>query len=76
FLAIGLALRGQPLAPGIDGMVRLDALEAALVVCRELRVDADDGTTLVHAGKVRGGGGGRTRIHHARGLDLDLGLLH
>jgi hypothetical protein len=24
----------------------------------------------------RGGGGGRTRIHHARGLDLDLGLLH
>jgi len=70
FLAIGLALRGQPLAPGIDGMVRLDALEAALVVCRELRVDADDGTTLVHAGKVRGGGGGRIEIRDGKGRDV------
>ena len=62
FLAIGLALRGQPLAPGIDGMVRLDALEAALVVCRELRVDADDGTTLVH--------GGRIEIRDGKGRDV------
>lgn len=69
FLAIGLGVRAQSLTPDVEGVVRVDALDASRVVCRELRVDADDGTTLVHAGRVRGGGGGRIEIRDARGRD-------
>lgn len=69
FLAIGLGVRAQSLAPDVAGVVRVDALDASRVVCRELRVDADDGTTLVHAGRVRGGGGGRIEIRDAKGRD-------
>ena len=69
FLAIGLGVRAQSLAPDIEGVVRVDAIDASRVVCRELRVDADDGTTLVHAGRVRGGGGGRIEIRDAKGRE-------
>lgn len=69
FLAIGLGVRAQTLTPDLDGVVHVDGIDAARVVCRELRVDADDGTTLVHAGRVRGGGGGRIEIRDAKGRD-------
>lgn len=69
FLAIGLALRGGTPAADDDGTFRFGALDAVSVVCRELRVDTDDGTTLIHVGRVRGGGGGRIEIRDAEGRD-------
>lgn len=69
FLAIGLALRGQSGVPDAEGLTRFDGIDAARVVCRELRIDAEDGTTLVHVGRVRGGGGGRVEIRDSVGRD-------
>ena len=58
FLAIGLAMRAQSGAPDLDGRIRVEVLDAASVICRELRVESADGPTLVHLGRVKGGGGG------------------
>jgi len=69
FLAIGLAMRAQSGTPDLDGRIRCEILEADSVVCRELRVESADGTTLVHLGRVKGGGGGRIEIRDARGND-------
>lgn len=69
FLAIGLAMRAQSGAPDLDGRIRVEVLDAASVVCRELRVESADGPTLVHLGRVKGGGGGRIEIRDSRGND-------
>jgi hypothetical protein len=69
FLAIGLAMRAQSGAPDLDGRVRVEVLDAASVICRELRVESADGPTLVHLGRVKGGGGGRIEIRDAKGND-------
>jgi len=63
FLALGLALRAAVLAEPEQ------KLELARVVCRELLVTTADGTVLVHAGRVVGGGGGRIEIKDAAGID-------
>jgi hypothetical protein len=67
FLAIGLAMRAQSGAPDLDGRQRVEVLDAASVICRELRVESADGPTLVHLGRVKGGGGGRIEIRDAKG---------
>ena len=69
FLAIGLAMRAQSGTPDLNGRIRCEILEAASVVCQKLRVESADGTTLVHLGRVTGGGGGRIEIRDARGND-------
>lgn len=69
FLAIGLAMRAQSGAPDLDGRQRVEVLDAASVICRELRVESADGATLVHLGRVKGGGGGRIEIRDAKGND-------
>lgn len=69
FLAIGLAMRAQTGAPDLEGRIRCEILEAASVVCRELRVESADGPTLVHLGRVKGGGGGRIEIRDSKGND-------
>lgn len=69
FLAIGLAMRAQSGAPDLEGRIRVEVLDAASVICRELRVESADGPTLVHLGRVKGGGGGRIEIRDARGTD-------
>ena len=69
FLAIGLAMRAQSGAPDLDGRVRVEVLDAASVICRELRVESADGPTLVHLGRVKGGGGGRIEIRDSKGND-------
>jgi hypothetical protein len=73
-LAIGLALRGElvarPAGPDAGGRV-----SAETVVCRELViVGAPTGSggkapIIVHAGRVKGGGGGRIEIRDADGVD-------
>jgi hypothetical protein len=73
-LAIGLALRGElvgrPTAPPGSGPVPADT-----VVCRELVIlgeAAEPGRKppiLIHAGRVKGGGGGRIEIRDAQGVD-------
>ena len=66
FLAIGLALRGVAVPPETfsAGMI-----EAARVTCGELVVASDDGTKLVHIGRVKGGGGGRIEINDRTGTE-------
>ena len=68
FLAIGLAVRATTVTPD-DGRAHFGAIDTGSIICRELRVDADDGTTLVHIGRVKGGGGGRIEIRDAKGRD-------
>jgi len=63
FLAIGLAMRAQSGAPDLDGRIRVEVLDAASVICRELRVESADGPTLVHLG------GGRIEIRDSKGRD-------
>jgi hypothetical protein len=64
FLAIGLAVRAAVLSEEAA-----ELLEAPRLVCRELLVTGTDGTVLVHAGRVVGGGGGRIEIKDAAGVD-------
>jgi len=59
FLAIGLALRAVALPPE---RLDVDTIEAARVICGEIVVTSDDGTKLVHVGRVKGQGGGRIEI--------------
>ena len=65
-LAIGLAVRsaGPP-----EPHVVTDTLSAAQIRCRELRVETEDGTVLIHMGRVVDGGGGRIEIKDATGTD-------
>ncbi len=65
-LAIGLAVR----AAGVpEPELVTDTLTAAQIRCRELRVEAEDGTVLIHMGRVVNGGGGRIEIKDANGTD-------
>ena len=66
FLAIGLALRAATIPPAD---LKVDALEAGRVVCGEIVVTSDDGTKLVHVGRVKGGGGGRIEISDRTGAE-------
>lgn len=69
FLAIGLALRGNGFISHGDGTIRFGAIDAVSIACRELRIDTDEGTPLVHLGRVRGRGGGRIEIRDSLGRD-------
>lgn len=69
FLAIGLAVRAAAVPPAEFAAARVDSLQATRMVCRELIVNADDGTILVHVGRVVGGGGGRIEVKDQRGID-------
>ena len=66
-LAIGLAMRGQlvPHQAANEGTT----LSADTVVCRELAILGESDTIIVHAGRVKGGGGGRIEIRDAAGVD-------
>jgi hypothetical protein len=66
-LAIGLALRGQ-LVPQGEGPGKA-TLSADAVVCRELAIVGESGQIVVHAGRVKGGGGGRIEIRDGEGVD-------
>jgi hypothetical protein len=69
FLAIGLAIRAAVLPPERFDAARIDTLEAVRVSCREIVVEADDGTVLIHMGRVIGDGGGRIEIKDRQGID-------
>lgn len=69
FLAIGLAVRAAAVPPAEFAAARVDSLQATRMVCRELIVNADDGTILVHVGRVVGGGGGRIEVKDQDGVD-------
>ena len=58
FLALGLAVRSAAIPPDTFVTARIEGLDATRLVCREIVVQADDGTILVHIGRVVGGGGG------------------
>jgi hypothetical protein len=66
-LAIGLALRGQLVPP--ETAPRNTTLSADTVVCRELAILGESDAIIVHAGRVKGGGGGRIEIRDATGVD-------
>jgi hypothetical protein len=66
-LAIGLALRGQLVPP--ETAPEDATLSADTVVCRELAILGEADTIIVHAGRVKGGGGGRIEIRDATGVD-------
>ena len=69
FLAIGLAVRSAAVPPAEFAAARVDSLQATRMVCRELIVNADDGTILVHIGRVVGGGGGRIEVKDRAGIE-------
>ncbi len=63
-LAIGLAVR----AAGVgEPHLVTDTLTAAQIRCRELLVETEDGTILIHMGRVVDAGGGRIEIKDASG---------
>jgi hypothetical protein len=71
-LAIGLALRGELTS---EATMTGETISAEAIVCRELAVigeplEADKPSPIiVHAGRVRGGAGGRIEIRDATGTD-------
>lgn len=71
-LAIGLAVRGDLARGPAD---RGDTVTAHAVICRELAIvgEAEEAggspPIIVHAGRVKGGGGGRIEIRDATGVD-------
>ncbi|MFM7290728.1 MAG: hypothetical protein ACKO6B_05795 [Planctomycetia bacterium] len=62
FLSLGLAVRSIAVPQGEFAAARFDALESTRLVCREILIENDDCTVLVHMGRVGGGGGGRIEI--------------
>ncbi|NDC63414.1 MAG: hypothetical protein EBZ59_05375 [Planctomycetia bacterium] len=69
FLAIGLALRAAAVPNEHFARARVESLEATRLVCKEIVVGADDGTILVHIGRVVGSGGGRIEVKDRAGVD-------
>jgi hypothetical protein len=69
FLAIGLAIRAAAVPPERFEAAKVDALETTRLVCREIVVESNDGTVLIHMGRVIGNGGGRIEIKDAEGVD-------
>lgn len=69
FLAIGLAVRAVAVPEEKFVAVQVGDLEASRLTCREIVVQAEDGTVLIHMGRVIGGGGGRIEIKDEKGVD-------
>jgi hypothetical protein len=69
FLALGLAVRAIAVPQGECGAARVDSLESTRLVCKEIVIENDEGTILVHMGRVVGGGGGRIEIKDKDGVD-------
>ena len=69
FLALGLAVRAIAVPQGEFGAARVDSLESTRLVCKEIVIENDDGTILVHMGRVVKGGGGRIEIKDKDGVD-------
>jgi hypothetical protein len=65
-LAIGLALRAASVP---SEKFAAGSIEAVRISCGEIVVTAEDGTTLVHIGRVKGGGGGRIEINDRAGVE-------
>jgi len=77
FLALGLAMRAIAVPQGEFGAARVDALESTRLVCKEIVIENDDGTILVHMGRVVGVGGGRIEIKDQDGVDtIAVGTQH
>ena len=64
FLAIGLAMR-----PGEESQLEIqtELLSSSTIRCREILIESDDGTVLLHMGRVVDGGGGRIEVKNAAG---------
>jgi hypothetical protein len=63
FLAIGLAIR-----PGESEFeINTEVLSSSQVRCREILVESDNGTVLLHMGRVVDGGGGRIEVKDSSG---------
>ena len=63
FLAIGLAIR-----PSVSEFeINTEVLSSSNVRCRELMIESDDGTILLHMGRVVDEGGGRIEVKNASG---------
>ena len=69
FLALGLAVRAIAVPQGEFGAARVDSLESTRLVCKEIVIENDEGTILVHMGRVVKGGGGRIEIKDKDGVD-------
>ena len=69
FLALGLAVRSIAVPQGEFGAARVDSLESTRLVCKEIVIENDDGTILVHMGRVVKGGGGRIEIKDKDGVE-------
>ena len=69
FLALGLAVRSIAVPQGEFGAARVDSLESTRLVCKEIVIENDEGTILVHMGRVVKGGGGRIEIKDKDGVD-------
>jgi len=69
FLALGLAMRAIVVPQGEFAAARVDDLEATRLVCREIVIESEDGTILVHMGREVKLGGGRIEIKDAAGAD-------
>jgi len=73
-LAIGLAVRAGTGSTDRAASKPGSSVAADTVVCRELAIVGEGGAIVVHAGRVKGGGGGRIEIRDATGADaLALG---
>jgi len=66
FLSIGLAVRAVTVPPPT---LEVDVLDANRVICGEIVVKSDDGTKLIHVGRVKGEGGGRIEISDRDGRE-------
>lgn len=69
FLALGLAMRAIAVPQGEFEAARVDSLESTRLVCKEIVIENDDGTILVHMGRVVKAGGGRIEIKDKDGID-------
>ena len=69
FLAIGLAVRAVAIPEERFAAAQIGDLEAARLTCREIVVETEDGTVLIHMGRVIDAGGGRIEIKDAKGVD-------
>ena len=69
FFALGLAFRAAALPDANFTTATIEGLDATRLVCREIVVAAEDGTILVHIGRVMDGGGGRIEVKDSRGVD-------
>ena len=69
FLALGLAMRAVAVPSEEFAAAKVESLQATRRVCREIVVGDEDGTILVHIGRVVGGGGGRIEVKDRAGIE-------